>query len=480
MTSVSAHTYSFGMERTYIASGVPLQGSGEYNRSAAYNYAEKYWDEVCSDSYFVDTRTTFIYLDPGTDITGMTGFDCAHFVSCCIGNELHEPGGGLDVPSTAHLIYGELGATQLGDWLIVSGNGVERAAITGLMVGDVISYDWDGDGHWDHVTLYLGGSEVAGHTTSVWAVDWQLIGAADYRFIHLLGSPWTVDDDGSADFNTIQAAINASSDGDTIFVRNGTYYEHVVVNKTLWLVGENKEAAIMNCNGTGVGFHILADDVMLTGFTIKNADWVGIHIDHANNTVVQDSILLENYDGIYLGFSNNNTITRNNVTGTLHLSLYLYQSQRNRVIANTISGSQACSFYMTTGAVDNVIYHNNINGGQAISAEANIWDNNCEGNYWSSYNGTDSNGDGIGDMPYVVDENNQDNYPLMNLYWNPGDIDHDLDIDIFDLVSCAGAYGSTPSDPNWNPHSDINEPYGFINIFDLVTIAASYGEEYTP
>jgi len=152
MTSVSAHTYSFGMERTYIASGVPLQGSGEYNRSAAYNYAEKYWDEVCSDSYFVDTRTTFIYLDPGTDITGMTGFDCAHFVSCCIGNELHEPGGGLDVPSTAHLIYGELGATQLGDWLIVSGNGVERAAITGLMVGDVISYDWDGDGHWDHVT----------------------------------------------------------------------------------------------------------------------------------------------------------------------------------------------------------------------------------------------------------------------------------------------------------------------------------------
>jgi pectin methylesterase-like acyl-CoA thioesterase len=50
---------------------------------------------------------------------------------------------------------------------------------------------------------------------------------------------WTVDDDGPADFHTIARAINAASDGDTTYVYNGTYYEHVVINKTISLIGEH-------------------------------------------------------------------------------------------------------------------------------------------------------------------------------------------------------------------------------------------------
>ncbi len=49
----------------------------------------------------------------------------------------------------------------------------------------------------------------------------------------------------------------------------------------------------------------------------------------------------------------------------------------------------------------------------------NIWDNGTVGNFWSDYYGADNNGDGIGDTPYVIDENNQDNYPLMHYWGSP-------------------------------------------------------------
>jgi hypothetical protein len=60
--------------------------------------------------------------------------------------------------------------------------------------------------------------------------------------------------------------------------------------------------------------------------------------------------------------------------------------------------------------------------------EDTSWDNRTTGNYWGNYNGTDDNGDGIGDTPYIIigykwdtdfDDfvsfvSDQDNYPLMN------------------------------------------------------------------
>ena len=106
-----------------------------------------------------------------------------------------------------------------------------------------------------------------------------------------------------------------------------------------------------------------------------------------------------------------------------------------------------------------------------------------EGNYWSDYETRYPNASydefGIWNTPYVIDSSNQDNYPLRNLFWNPADTNHDLKVDIFDIVTVTMAYWK-PWDPGRYCHIDLVEPYGIIDIYDVVAICIHYGEEYTP
>lgn len=63
---------------------------------------------------------------------------------------------------------------------------------------------------------------------------------------------WTVDDDGTAQFTTIQDAINAASDGDTIFVRNGTYGVFHVPALEITINGESNDSTMIVGNQGGL------------------------------------------------------------------------------------------------------------------------------------------------------------------------------------------------------------------------------------
>jgi nitrous oxidase accessory protein NosD len=54
-----------------------------------------------------------------------------------------------------------------------------------------------------------------------------------------------------------------------------------------------------------------------------------------------------------------------------------------------------------------------------MSEPPHNWDNGTQGNYWSDYNGTDANHDGIGDTPYSIDVLDRDRFPLMQSPINP-------------------------------------------------------------
>ena len=76
--------------------------TGQYDRAKAVSYANNYAAYVCSDGYFWTNWSNYGYYGTGvfTPVpTSSIGDDCAHFVSCCIGSESHQKGGGLTIPT---------------------------------------------------------------------------------------------------------------------------------------------------------------------------------------------------------------------------------------------------------------------------------------------------------------------------------------------------------------------------------------------
>ena len=102
--------------------------SGQYDRAKAVSYANNYAAYVCGDGYFWTNSSGFGYYGTGefTPVpTSAIGDDCAHFVSCCIGSESHQMGGGLTIP-TRDVTYGEPGAGSLVNSCLIPITGVKN------------------------------------------------------------------------------------------------------------------------------------------------------------------------------------------------------------------------------------------------------------------------------------------------------------------------------------------------------------------
>jgi parallel beta-helix repeat protein len=287
---------------------------------------------------------------------------------------------------------------------------------------------------------------------------------------------WTVDDDGPADFSKIKDAVNAASPGDTILVKAGIYREsNIALKNNLSLIGENKDNTIIDGGGLGWILKIIdTHNVTISGFTVQNSPGgtAGIWLDFSTNNIIRNNIIKNHEAGIYLIHSNGNLVENNlvknndegiilstdckenkirsnNITdnsllfGHVGAGVDLTRAYNNEVENNNIT-QNTCGILISRGnnsifgnqitkndvgicewseggpTYGYKIFHNNfINNTKQVdvsNSSVNAWDNGAEGNYWSDYNGTDSDQDGIGDTPYNINANNTDHYPLMGMF----------------------------------------------------------------
>ncbi|MGB9854631.1 MAG: NosD domain-containing protein [Candidatus Bathyarchaeales archaeon] len=185
---------------------------------------------------------------------------------------------------------------------------------------------------------------------------------------------------------------------------------------------------------------------------------IGICFYLTNDSSVFENYMADNGVGIELrGF--NNSVYRNNIVyNSAGIEICFEQSIKNNVYENNIANNGK-GVHVVWGSSDNHIYHNNIaNNGVGVciydashnnihrnnfinnTASApkvsewnlipwvevppkppgfNAWDDSKEGNYWSDFvkkypYAKEIDDSGIWDTPYIISENNQDSYPLVN------------------------------------------------------------------
>jgi parallel beta-helix repeat protein len=206
----------------------------------------------------------------------------------------------------------------------------------------------------------------------------------DYSFGNSLN--WNNITANNPDGISLYCSSNNSISGNTL-TDNGLYvydsYQNSVVNNTV----NGKPLVYLE----GVPNYTVADAGQVVLVTCENIRVEGLNLSRTNT-------------GLELWETSNSTISGNNIT------------------ANNYDGIDLVS------SSNNTIFHNNfVNNKIQVysSGSVNTWDDGYPsgGNYWSDYHGTDwfhgpsqnvFGSDGIGDTPYVIDAQNQDNYPFMS------------------------------------------------------------------
>jgi parallel beta-helix repeat protein len=148
-----------------------------------------------------------------------------------------------------------------------------------------------------------------------------------------------VDDSGFANYNTIQEAVVAASNGDTIYIKPGEYNEEVILNRSLTLMpltGEN-DPIILKGNGLETGITITAEGCSLQGLTIQDFSGPAIYVQSDRNTI-KGNVFKNANPAILVRGSHENLITGNTMMDSQGAVALWENSTKNQVSENDITG----------------------------------------------------------------------------------------------------------------------------------------------
>ncbi len=249
--------------------------------------------------------------------------------------------------------------------------------------------------------------------------------------------------------NSIQAAVNNASSGDTITLKAGTYTENLNITKgniTIRSQSGNPDDTIIKAKSTKDVLIVQASNVTIRGIkaTGSGSSYSGIYLYKCSNCVIENSKVMNNgygirlgssskctiskntainngVYGIYLGSSSKNTVSGNTATNDIR-GIHVGSSDDNKLSGNTVTSNSAYGMYVCGLSDRNRIYNNYFNNTNMtikngtgnsynttkVSGKNIAGGSYIGGNFWGKPDGTgfsnkavDKDGDGISDSAYT-------------------------------------------------------------------------------
>ena len=198
---------------------------------------------------------------------------------------------------------------------------------------------------------------------------------------------------------------------------------------------------IIDCNHTkGDKTGVRVEDtwgLLLSNVKVARSTWNAIHLLRSHNVTLEDSEVMHSNVGVNLTQTHDFIIT----------GCALFRNKLGIVTHNATGGT----VYLNT------FY---LNKRDAVDDGGNYWDLEGRGNYWDSYEGTDGDGDGIGDVPHPVPNNTRDRYPLVDPYG----------LEPLRMVSSMPANGQTGVDPSDPVILEFNQMIDVDTVIDGISI----------
>lgn len=155
-------------------------------------------------------------------------------------------------------------------------------------------------------------------------------------------------------YDTIKEAYDNAKEGDTIYVKPGVYYVNLVIDKPIYLIGENKYTTILDGLYNGYVFFIASDNVFIKDFTIQNtARETGnsvIVLSNSDDSIIMDNIIYSHteklvYDNGITMFRSDNNLIFNNIFKNVKNFIRMIFSNSNTIKNNEFHGLPKLNAY---------------------------------------------------------------------------------------------------------------------------------------